>query len=320
VINIMDLRHLRYFVAVAETGHFGRAADQLHIVQPALSMQIRALEEEIGGALFTRTSRKVALTEAGALLLVEARRTLAQAERAKAIVQRSLRGETGNVKLGFAGNAVLTGTLMDDLRALHQRYPAVRLELVEMAPHRQSEAILAGEIDVGYSPSLGLVLDPQLSAEKIGAWPMVVAMADTHVLARRKRVSLKAIAAEPLIVYSAEQGKDDGEDSAALLRRQYGFDPNVAHRVASTLSVLALAAAGLGVALVPAPLDQVTIPNLIYRPVVEKELQADLLLISRADETDGAVRAFIALARRRAETTQRPRRARTARPRRLSTY
>ncbi|CAD6528022.1 Hca operon transcriptional activator HcaR [Paraburkholderia metrosideri] len=320
MINLMDLRHLRYFVAVAETGHFGRAAEQLHIVQPALSMQIRALEEEIGGALFMRTSRKVALTEAGALLLVEARRTLAQAERAKAIVQRSLRGETGNVKVGFAGNAVLTGTLMNDLRALQQNYPAVQLDLVEMAPHRQGEAILAGEIDVGYCPSQGLVLDPQLRAEKIGAWPMMAALADTHALASKKRVSLKALAAQPLIVYSAGNGKDTGEDSAALLRRQYGFDVNVAHRVSSTLSVLALAAAGLGVALVPAPLDQVTIPNLTYRPIVEKEFQADLLLISRADETDGAVRAFLALARRRQEVTPPQRRGRTTRARGTSTY
>ncbi|WP_260854436.1 LysR substrate-binding domain-containing protein [Paraburkholderia sp. BCC1884] len=293
MIDQMDLRHLRYFVAVAETGHFGRAAQQLHIVQPALSMQIRALEEEIGGALFVRTSRRVELTEAGALLLVEARRTLAQAERAKNIVQRSLRGEAGQVRVGFAGNAVLAGKLMDDLRELHRCYPEVELELVEMAPRLQCEAILAGELDVGYCPSIGFALDAQLSAQTIGVWPMLAAMADTHALAARKRVSLKSIAAQPLITYAA----DEGEDIAALLHRQYGFDVKVAHRVSSTLSVLALAAAGLGIALVPAPLDQVAIPSLVYRPIVEKDLSADLLLVSRVNETDGAVRAFLALTR-----------------------
>lgn len=298
----MDLRHLRYFVAVAETGHFGRAAQQLHIVQPALSMQIRALEEEIGGALFIRTSRRVELTEAGALLLIEARRTLAQAERAKTIVQRSLRGEAGQVRVGFAGNAVLAGKLMHDLRELHRRYPAVELQLVEMAPHLQGEAILAGELDVGYAPSIGLTLDPQLSAQIIGVWPMMAAMADTHALAERKRVSLKSIAAQPLITYAAQEG----EDIAALLHRQYGFEVRVGHRVASTLSVLALAAAGLGVALVPAPFEKVTIPNLVYRPIVEKDLTADLLLVSRVDETDGAVRAFLALTRGVEAATRRP--------------
>ncbi|HZZ11293.1 MAG TPA: LysR substrate-binding domain-containing protein [Paraburkholderia sp.] len=288
----MELRHLRYFVAVAEEAHFGRAAQRLHIVQPALSMQIRALEDEFGGALFVRTSRRVALTEAGELLLVEARRTLAQAERARSLVQRSLRGEIGSVKVGFAGNAVFTGQLMHDLRALHAGNPDVEVELVEMAPHLQGAAILAGEIDVGYCPSSGLALDTQLSARKIGEWPMVLAMSATHAFAARARVSLKAIAAEPMIVYA-----DNEAGGLALLRKQLGTQAKIAQRVSSTLSVLALAAAGLGVALVPAPLEHVSIPNLIYRPLVEKSLSADLLLVSRADETSGAVLAFLALAR-----------------------
>ncbi|WGS55279.1 LysR substrate-binding domain-containing protein (plasmid) [Paraburkholderia sp. D15] len=290
----MELRHLRYFLAVAEEGHFGRAARRLNIVQPALSMQIRALEAEVGGALFIRTSKKVALTEAGELLTIEARRTLAQAERAVDIVQRSLRGETGHVRIGFAGNAVLAGGLMRDMRALHAGYPAVGLELIELPPHLQPEAIIADKIDVGYSPHFGLQLDDQLTAEKAGEWPMIVAMADTHALARRKRVSLAAVAAEPLIVYAP----DNGEDSAAILRRQYGFEVEVAHRVSSTLSVLALAAAGMGVALVPASLDKVNIPHLVYRPLLNSELSADLLLLSRKHETDAAVRTFISLARK----------------------
>ena len=105
----MDLRHLRYFLAVAQEGHFGRAAEKLNIVPPALSMQIKALEEELGGPLFIRTSRKVELTEAGKLLQTEAQRTLEQAEHARLTVQRSMRGETGLVRVGFAGNAVFSG-------------------------------------------------------------------------------------------------------------------------------------------------------------------------------------------------------------------
>jgi DNA-binding transcriptional LysR family regulator len=289
----MELRPLRYFLAVAEEQHFGRAARRLDIVQPALSMQARALEDELGGALFVRTSRKVALIEAGELLVIEARRTLAQAGRAKATVQGSLLGETGHVRVGFAGNAVLTGKLMTDLRALHRSYPAVELELVELAPHLQVDAMIAGRIDVGYCPGLGIRLDDQLNAEKIGEWPMLVAMADTHILARKKRVPLSAVAAEPLIVYAA----DGREDSAALLSRQYGFEVKVAHRVASTLSVLALAAAGLRVALVPTPLGEVAIPHLTFRPLRDDDLSADLLFLSRKYETDAAVRAFLALTR-----------------------
>ncbi len=290
----MDLRHLRYFVAVAETGHFGRAAQRLHIVQPALSMQIRALEEEIGGPLFVRTSRRVELTEAGALLLVEARRTLTQADRAKTVVQRALRGETGNVRVGFAGNAVLTGKLMNDLRAFHSHYPLVQLELIEMAPRMQGEAILAGELDVGYSPVLDPTVSSQLVTQKIGTWPMMVAMASDHPLASRKRISIKSLVSEPLILYVT----GTGDEGLAMLRERTDKELNIAHRVSSTLSVLALAAAGLGVALVPSPIEKVTIPNLTYRPIAERKMSADLLLFSRADETDGAVKAFLALARR----------------------
>jgi DNA-binding transcriptional LysR family regulator len=288
----MDLRQLRYFVAVAEESHFGRAAQRLHIVQPALSMQIRGLEEEVGGMLFLRTSRSVQLTEAGALLLIEARRTLAQADRAKSLVQESLRGELGSVKIGFAGNAVLTGRLVNDLRDFHRLCPAVEIVLHEMAPRLQGEAILAGELDVGYSPSIGLTVTPQLLANKIGEWPFMLAMNADHVLAKKKRIALTSLANQTLILYAA----GEGDGGLAYLNQRLGTPLNATLRVASTLSVLALAAAGIGLALVPAPLDAMSIPHLVYRPITEKNLSADLLLLSRANETSGAVKAFLKFA------------------------
>ncbi len=290
LMNKMDLRHLRYFVAVAEEGHFGRAAQQLHIVQPALSMQIRALEEEMGGPLFIRTSRRVQLTEAGELLLIEARRTLAQAKRTKSIVQDAIRGEIGNVKVGFAGNAVLTGKLIDDLRAFHLLFPAVEIGLREMAPHQQGEAVLEGQLDVGYSPSLGLMSDPQLVTTHIGDWPFLIAMAADHALAKKKHISLKSLENEVLIVYASDEG-DDG--LGAYLRQHMEADLHTVRRVSSTLGVLTLAAAGVGLALVPASLNTVMIPYLTYRPLAEKEISADLQLVSRANETNGAVLAFL---------------------------
>ena len=122
----MDLRHLRYFLAVAKEGHFGRAAERLHIVQPALSMQVRALETELGVTLFERTSRRVLLTEAGALFRVEAERTVQQAARAKDVAQRAGRGEVGSVRIGFVASAAFAGKVAADLSALRLRYPAVR--------------------------------------------------------------------------------------------------------------------------------------------------------------------------------------------------
>jgi DNA-binding transcriptional LysR family regulator len=289
----MDLRHLRYFLAVAEQGHFGRAAERLHIVQPALSMQIRALEDEMGGALFTRTSRRVELTEAGRLLVIEAQRTLAQAERAKEVVQTSLRGEIGTIRLGFVGNAVLTGRLMTDLRAFHVRYPSAIVNLHEMPPHSQSEAILAGELDVGYTPRGGFDIDARLTVDPLITSPFVAAMATDHALAGKESIPLSLIENETLILF----GVETSDEGAHELLRRAGCHPKSTLRVSSTLSVLATAASGMGIALVPAALERLQIPYLTYREIPELSDVADLVLVSRAQETSGAVRAFLQLAR-----------------------
>jgi DNA-binding transcriptional LysR family regulator len=289
----MDMRHLRYFLAVAEEGHFGRAAQRLHIVQSALSMQIKALEDELGGMLFLRTSRRVELTEAGALLKIEAQRILDQTSHAQRMVQRSLRGEMGTVRIGFAGNAVFSGRLMADVRAFRSAYPDAEIILRELAPHLQVEAIQNAQLDLGYAPSHGQqALDDALLFERIGAWPLVVAMPQDHPLANQKPLCVPMLRAESLIVYAAH-GAD--EHMLAALRKALGSEPKV-QRTTSTLSVLALVASGMGVALVPTPLMQVSIPGLIYRTLDDVELQADLLLISRVNETSGAVQAFLKVA------------------------
>jgi DNA-binding transcriptional LysR family regulator len=290
----MDLRHLRYFLALAEEGHFGRAAERLHIVQPALSMQIRALEEELGGALFVRTSRRVELTEAGVLLRDEASRTLELAAHAKETVQRALRGETGRVRVAYAGIAVFSGKLMGDLRAFRAAYPDAELVVQEMAPQLQADAIGAGLLDVGYAPGHGVNKGDDLISVPVGAWRMVVALHRDHPLAARKRLKARMLVGEPLILYAA--GEDD-ESVLAPLRAAMGSEPTIAHRAANTLTVLALAASGLGFAVVPDPLRQVAVPELVFVPLDETSLRADLLLTGRLTETNGAVKAFVALSR-----------------------
>ncbi|QLK62154.1 LysR family transcriptional regulator [Enterobacteriaceae bacterium Kacie_13] len=290
----MELRHLRYFLAVAEEKHFGRAAERLHIVQPALSMQIRALEEELGGPLFVRTSRRVELTDAGHLLLAQARNTLAQVEHAKLTVQRAIRGELGSIRVGFAGNAVFSGKLMRDLRAFHKAYPEVELIVRELPPQLQADAILAGQLDIGYAPDHAKLHDRALVSERIGNWERRVAMADDHPLAKIPRLKVAMLATEPLIFYDAH---DADEYLLHRLIEMLGHPPNIAHRTSSTLSVLALAAAGLGIALVPEPLEQMRIPGLVYRVLDEPDLAANLMLVSRAGETNGAACTFLAMAR-----------------------
>ena len=290
----MELRHLRYFLTVAEEGHFGRAAERLNIVQPALSMQIKALEAELGGPLFLRTSRRVELTEAGLLLQAEAVRTLEQAEHAQRVVKQAIRGEIGRVRIGFAGNAVFSGRLMRDIRSFHHAYPHAELQCQELAPHLQNEAINSGMLDVGYMPDYHPQQNSALAHELIGEWNRVVVMSSDHPLAGKQRLTVAMLAHEPMIMYTAHQ-VDSHLD--AVLASLLGDALNIAYRISSTLSVLAMAGAGLGIALVPAPLAQVAIPGVVYRELDAPMLTANLMIVSRKNECSGAVLAYLAKAR-----------------------
>jgi len=289
----MELRHLRYFLAVAEEGHFGRAAARLNIVQPALSMQIKALEDELGGALFIRTSRRVELTEAGLLLQAEARRTLEQAEHTRLSVERALRGETGRVRVGFAGNAIFSGKLIADLRLFHQRYPDAELLIHEAGPQEQVEAILAGHLDIGYTPAHSNITAPDIAVKRIGDWKIHVALSDDHPLAQQAALTVDMLAGQPLVLYEAH---DVHEHLFIMLTQKLGETCDIAYRSGSTLSTLAIAATGLALALVPAPLQQVAIPGLVYRPLNEPDLTANLVLISRRQPTSETVKAYLTLA------------------------
>lgn len=286
----MDLRHLKYFLAVAEERHFGRAAERLNIVQPALSMQIKALEAELGGPLLIRTSRRVELTEAGRLLQAEATRTLEQLEHSRRAVERAIRGETGRVRVGFAGNAVFSGRLMQDIRTYRQAYPDAELTCQELAPQQQNQAIHDGTLDVGYMPDHSPEQDAGLVYESVGEWPRVVVMSSEHRLAGHAILTIDMLAREPLIMYAINE-----EDSRLdrQLQSLLGDSLHIAWRSASSLSVLAMAGAGLGIALVPAPLANMAIPGVIYRALDRPELSANLMRVSRKNESSAAVLAYL---------------------------
>lgn len=291
----MDIRQLRYFLAVAEEGHFGRAAKRLHIVQPALSMQIRSLEDELGGKLFMRTSRHVELTEAGSLLMIEARRIIQQTEHAMTAVQKSLRGEAGKIRIGFSGIAVFTDQLSEDLRAFKKKIPNVELELREMAPHLQVKEILSGQLDIGYVPTNPTFkYDAQLKTEIVGRWPLYIGMSSDHPLAKRKQLTVKSISNEPFILYASQEG-DEGP--LPKLRELMGQEPNVAYRVTNTLSVIALTSSGIAISLVPEPLTKLKIPNVVFRKIASPAIFTHLTLISLLDTASGAVNAFLQITR-----------------------
>ncbi|MEU3294428.1 LysR substrate-binding domain-containing protein [Streptomyces longwoodensis] len=286
----MELRHLRYFVAVAEKRHFGRASALLHVTQSTLSAQVQALEREVGGRLFSRTSRRVELTEAGELLLPEARRALAQADRALQVARESVHGEMGTLRIGFSGVAVLQGVLSDDLRDFHRAHPRVGLALTELPPAAQIRAVRDGALDLGYCPDLGLDDTDGLQVAHRASTPLSVALRADHELASIPTVTTSALNTHELIIFA---GSEEDETVISRLWPAAEEDRSRVRLVGSTLGALALALAGTGVALVPTATERIVLPGLIYRPLHAAPLGPDLLVLTRHAETSGAVNAYL---------------------------
>lgn len=289
----MELRHLKYFVAVAEEGGFSRAARRLHVVQPTLSMQIRALENELGGPLFERGARRTKLTPAGEVFLAEARQVLAQAERAQARTRLALEGRSGGVRVGVAGAAVLGGMVADQVRVFHEARPLVRIELRETTPLCQRAAILANELDVGYSALPAPRDEPRLASVPVSSVTFVVALPARHPLAACQKLTAEQIAAEELIEYAVGAEPEDRVPDAL---RRAGLAPppsGARHRADSTLTVLALIAAGVGIAVVPAGVHRAAVPDVVYRPLAGSGVAVEFHLLHRSTETDPAVSAFL---------------------------
>ncbi|MFD2473321.1 LysR family transcriptional regulator [Amycolatopsis silviterrae] len=284
----MELRHLRYFVAVAEEGGFSAAARRLHVVQPTLSMQIRDLEHELGGPLFDRAGRQPRLTPAGAAFLAEARQVLAQAGRAQDTARSALRGETGSVRIGVAGAAVFGGFLTGLIRDFHQARPRVGIEVREAGPLKQRAAVLAGELDVGFSALAAPSDDPRLASIRASSVSFLVALPAGHRLAGHETLTAEQIDGEELIEYLV----GDGDLAPHGMPRRSALPPG-RFRADSTLSVLALVAAKVGIAVVPSGVDRAAVPDVLYRPLAEPGPATDFHVLHRSDEPAPAVAAFI---------------------------
>lgn len=287
----MELRHLRYFVAVADTLHFGRAAAQLHIVQPAVSQQIKRLEREIGVPLFTRTRRQVRLTEPGRLFLQEARRVLAQTDVAVHTAQRAAVGDIGRLSVGFSQIAMWT-VFPTMLRAYRDRYPGVELGFNERPIPRLLEGLETGQFDVICVPLPlpGAVFRSKIIAEA----PLVVALPKGHSLAARQRVPLTALAHEPFVVFPLSL-KTRLIDDLLALHKEAGFAPRIVQEAEPLHSVLSLVSAGIGVILVPAWVEHFPRPGVVYRRVVPAGPRFRLAVVWRADARSPTVGEFIAM-------------------------
>jgi DNA-binding transcriptional LysR family regulator len=287
----MEFRHLRYFVAVAEELSFTTASNRLRVAQPSLSQQIRDLERELGAALFARTSRRVELTAAGAALLEHARAILAQAGQAAEQARAIGRGQVGTLDIGLTGS-VLLGPLGPLVAAFSARFPRVVVRLHEMSPQEQQTALHARRTDISFLRRPAE--DPDLVAEL--AWPETVAVAlpERHPLTARRRIPLSDLREESLVFLRLEDSR-----FARYLRDccvEAGFLPRVSQQVVEAYSLTSLVAAGLGVALVPECVRTLSRPGVVYRPLEEPALRADVQMVYRPDR-GGVTERFIGLAR-----------------------
>lgn len=286
----MELRHLRYFVALAETLHFGRAAARLHISQPPLTRQIRALETSLGTPLFERSRQGVTLTPAGTALLPEARRLLRDAAALREGAMQAAHGRIGRLNLGFISTAAYN-VLPGLLPAFHRTHPGVKLQLREATTDVQLTALREGDLDVGIV--LPPVMAPTLRYEPILREPLVAALP----AARRwpQRLRLAALADEPFVLFPREVGIGM-YDLIVAYCRMAGFRPRVEQEAIQMQTIVSLVAAGMGVALVPASLTLMRRTGVVYRTLAENSPLVEIGLAWRARDDSPAVGALVAAA------------------------
>lgn len=290
----IELRHLRYFLAVAETLHFSKAAERLGIAQPPLSQQIRRLEELVGHRLFDRTTRGVKLTLAGQLLEERARTTMDKVQDDLAQVRRLGRGEEGTLTVGFSGSVMFT-ELPTAIGIYRRRYPKVELRLREMSTSAQIAALLDGTLDLAFlrdgDPTDGVEMSTVLKE------PFVAVLPETHVLARKRSLRVGDLRQEPFILFARRMGPL-AFDRTMSCCEQNGFRPRIVQDAPQWPTLVRLVAAGLGVSLAPACVAHIALPGAVYRDVhAACRTTIDLGMKSGSDKI--LSRNFIQIARER---------------------
>ncbi|MCY1274869.1 HTH-type transcriptional regulator BenM [compost metagenome] len=295
----MELRHLRYFIAVAEELHFGRAAEHLGISQPPLSQQIQALEEEIGARLLERTNRRVELTEAGRLFLDESRQVLAQVDKAVQLARRAQRGELGELKVGFTSSAPFTSTVPRSIHAFRQAYPDVHLELHEMSSAETVKALLEDSVQVGVIRPLAL--PDNLQSVELFREPLVAVLRADHPLAEGSEEGLEigAMAEEPFVFFPRTFGTGL-YDQLIALAREAGFSPRIAQEASEAMTIIGLVSAGLGVSVLPASFRRTRVDGVVYRTLLDPGATTAVWLVRRRGERSPLALSFVELVTREA--------------------
>ncbi len=271
----MELRHLHYFVAVAEELNFSRAAERLHMAQPPLSQQIRQLEEELEFQLFHRTKRSVQLTEAGQVFLTEAKKILQQVDRSIQTGRQANRGEVGHLVVGFVSSAAYN-ILPPILQTFRRSLPDVTLELRELTTNQQLQLLLDGKIDVGF---VRPPVEPfDIQSEIIFHESLMVALSASHPMRKRAKVSIQALAEEPFILFPRSLAPGLYDPIISLCQRA-GFSPNVVQEAIQMQTIVSLVAAEMGIAIVPASLQNLQRSGVVYKPFREQTPSVAISLI-----------------------------------------
>lgn len=284
---VMELRHLRYFCAVAERKSFTLAGRQLHVSQSGVSGQIRDLEREIGVTLLKREAREVSLTIEGSIFFQEAQAILERADRAVALTVRASQGMCGTLSIGLCGPA--TAPLLPDLiRRFRRLQPGAEVRLEDLDPAHQPAALQEGRIDVGFTRDLPQRFSDVLACEIFFREPILAVLPEQHPLAGETTVDLRQLAADRFILY-ARDAAPSLFDTILGFCRKARFSPNISATPHLWQSILTLVEAEEGVSLVPACVQSLRSTSIVYRPLAGRKYLVDVLLAWRKDR-GGALR------------------------------
>ncbi|CAG4885422.1 Aromatic hydrocarbon utilization transcriptional regulator CatR (LysR family) [Georgfuchsia toluolica] len=290
----MELKHLRYFLALADELNFSRAAARLHISQPPLTRQIQQLEQTLKVHLFKRTPRGVTLTEAGVTFLEEARKLQFLADQAVIRTQMTSRGELGRIEIGVFGSAILSviPQLMLEFGKIH---PKVTFGLHTMHKSEQIEALLQRRLSIGFSRIFPEVSD--MTIETVFEEGFCVALNEIHPLAARKTILVGDLEGQPLVIYP-NIGRPSFADNVIALCRHAGFNPVIAFEAEDVLTSIALVSSGLGLCVVPQSAAGLMLPRTTYRPLIAPDARVELKCMYRSDDTSPSLQAFLNHVRR----------------------
>jgi len=295
----IELRQLRYFVAVAEEMHFGRAAARLHMTQPPLSQTIQALEASLGAALFHRSRRNVALTAAGMALLPQAQRLLSEAEALPELARRAAAGESGRLSLAFVSTADYS-VLPPTLREFRERYPQVQIELREATTDVQLEELSQGRIDAGLLiPPVPDKLKNELDYLKVLSEPLVLAAPKGLPGLRGKTaVNLSTVGELPLIIFPRRIAPSF-HDAILGCFRHAGLSPHIGQEAIQMQTIVGLVSAGMGIALVPQSVSNLKRPGVEYKHLIDRAPTTEIGLAWRRDNRSPVLQAFLELLRKK---------------------